>query len=168
MISSILQREFLTSSSVTNIVWTPCENILFENFIKEACHPCNLISLSETYYGMNDISIIICNNRLTHLDQSIGLAKFFYCPLLIIDHAPKSDIITNKISLDIPIQPLYQIAVSRDIYASWNKIQNAILEYDVHNNQTKGVWKNLIFQLCKSNMVIKDEQIVENEKTETK
>lgn len=165
MISSILQREFLTVSSTINMVWTPCENLLFERFIKSACNPCNLVALSETYYGMNDISIVVCNNRLTHLDQSISLAKFFYCPLIIIDHSIKSDIISNKISVDLPIEPFYQIALSKEIYISWNKIQNSVLEYDINNEQTKSIWKNLIFQLCKSNMVIKDEQITENEKT---
>lgn len=162
MISSILQREFLTIGSTTNIAWTPCDNILFEMFIKEACKPCNIVSLTETYYGMNDISIVICNNRLTHLDKSIELAKFFFCPLVIVDHINKSDMITNKIENDIPIEPVYQIATSKEIFLSWNKIQNTILEYDIDNTQSKNIWQNLLFQLCKSNLVVKDEQISQN------
>lgn len=164
MISSILQREFLTVNSTINIAWTPCDNILFESFIKDTCKPCNIVSLAETYYGMNDISIIICNNRLTHLDRAIDLCKFFFCPLIIVDHSYKSDMITNKIDNDIPIEPIYQIATSKDIFLSWNKIQNAIMEYDINNTQSKNVWKNLIYQLCKSNLVVKDEQITKTEK----
>lgn len=164
MISSILQREFLTTNSTINIAWTPCDNIFFETFIKEACKPCNIITLTETYYGMNDVSVVICNNRLSHLDKSIELAKFLFCPLIIVDHFNKSDIITNKIDTDIPIEPIYQIATSKEIFFSWNKIQNSVMEYDINNNQAKNIWKNLIFQLCKSNMVIKDEQIIEDQK----
>lgn len=165
MISSILQREFLTISSTINIGWTPCDDHMFEYFIKDSCKPCNIISLAETYYGMNDVSLIVCNNRLTHLDKSIELSKFFFCPLLIVDHTTKSDMITNKVDNDIPIDPIYQVAVSKEIFLSWNKIQNSILEFDIHNTQSKNVWKNLIFQLCKSNMVIKDEQITQVQKT---
>ncbi len=164
MISSVLQREFLTLRSVFNIVWTPCENTSFELFIKEACRPCNLITLTETYYGLNDVSVIICNNRLTHFDRAVELAKFSFCPLIIVDHDRKSDIITNKIDNNISIDPIYQIAVSKDIFLSWNKIHNATMEYNINSQQSKNIWKNLIFQLCKSQMVIKDEQITENEK----
>lgn len=164
MISSILQREFITPDSVLNIAWTPCEDIIFERFIKEACHPCNIISLTETYYGMNDISIIICNNRLTHLDKSIELAKFFSCPLLILDHSLKSEMISNNIDCSIPIEPAYQVALSKEINLSWNKIHNTVLVYNIHNKHSKEVWKNLIFQLSKSNMVVKDEQIISQNK----
>lgn len=162
MISSVLQREFLTIDSTTNIAWTPCDNIIFDTFIKEACRPCNIISLTETYYGMNDISIVICNNRLTHLDKSIELAKFFCCPLVIVDHINKSNMITNKIENNIPIEPVYQIATSKEIFLSWNKIQNTILDYDIHNQKIKNIWQNLLFQLSKSNLVVKDEQINQN------
>jgi len=164
MISSVLQREFLTLKSVFNIAWTPCENTSFELFIKEACNPCNLIHLTETYYGLNDISIIICNNRLTHFDRAVELAKFAFCPLIIVDHTRKSDIITNKLDNTIPLEPIYQIAISKDIFLSWNKIQNTTMPYDINNQQSKNIWKNLIFQLCKSQMVIKDEQVTENQK----
>lgn len=158
MISSIIQREFLNTKSTLNIVWTPCENILFQNFILSACDPCNIINLDDTYYGMNDISIIICNNRITHLDKCVELAKFLFAPLLVIDHDIKSSIINNEINTDLEIDPIYYVAVSKDIYLSWNKIQNVILEYDIDNQQNKNIWKNLIFQLSKSLVVIKDDK----------
>lgn len=162
MISSVIQKEFLKVDSVINIAWTPCESVVFESFIKETCRPCNIISLTETYYGMNDISIVVCNNRLTHLDQSIEIAKFFFCPLLVIDHNNKSHMVADDIKNDIPIEPVYQIATSNSIFTSWGKIQNSVLEYDIQKPQSKNTWKNLIFQLCKSNMVVRDEQIKEN------
>lgn len=162
MISSIIQREFLSVESKLNIAWTPCDDLVFEQFIKAACDPCSLVSLTSTYYGMNDISLIICNNRLTHLDKSIELAKFFFCPLLIVDHSTKPSMIGNKIDDDIFIDPVYQIAVSKEIYSSWNKVHNAVMEYSINDDQQKNVWRNLIFQLCKSCMVVKDEQIIKN------
>lgn len=163
MISSILQREFMSVSSTMNIAWTVCEHPVFRKFIETTCKPCNIIDLDQTYYGLNDVSLIICNNRLTHIDKSIALAKFLLCPLLIIDHSEKSSIVNNVIT-NIPIEPVYQIATTKNIYISWNKIQNSIMEYDVNNNTHRKIWKNLIFQLCKSNMVIKDEQIIQANK----
>jgi len=160
MISSILEREFLTLDSTINIAWTPCEDSLFERFIKEACHPCNIISLTETYYGINEIAVIFCNNRLTHLDKSMELAKFFSCPLIIVDHNIKSEMISNNLDISMPIQPVYQIALSKEISMSWNKIHDNVLVYNILNQHSKDVWKNLIFQLSKSNMVVKDEQII--------
>lgn len=164
MISSILEREFLTTESILNIAWTPCDNIVFELFIKDTCKPCNLISLTETYYGMNDIAIIFCNNRLTHLDKSIELARFFSCPLMVIDHNTKPEMVSNNIDSTMFIDPVYQIATSKEIHLSWNKIHNSILEYNINNQQSKNIWKNLIFQLSKSNMVVKDEQIITKNK----
>lgn len=160
MISSIIQREFMGVTSITNIAWTPCEDSLFKKFIKKSCSPCNILELEETYYGLNDISIVICNNRVTHIDKAIALAKFLLCPLLIIDHSPRSNIITKEANMDIPISPVYQIAISKNIHSSWNKIQNTVMEYDINKPEYIKIWKNLIFQLCKSNMVVKDEQII--------
>lgn len=160
MISSILERELLTVDSTINIAWTPCEDGLFEKFIKETCKPCNIISLTETYYGMNDISIIFCNNRLTHLDKSIELAKFFLCPIIIVDHAAKSELITNNVDMNILIKPIYQIAISTDISLSWNRIHDNVLQYSLSNQELKNKWKNLIFHLCKSHTVVKDDQII--------
>ena len=160
MISSIIEREFLTPESTFNIAWTPCENMLFETFIKTACKPCNLITLTETYYGMNEISIVFCNNRLTHLDKSIELARFFSCPIIVVDHEIKSHMISNNIDSNIYIEPFYQIATTKEIHMSWNKIHNSVLEYNANSEQSKNIWKNLVFQLSKSNMVVKDEQII--------
>lgn len=164
MISSILQRELIEINSVLNIVWTPCEYAQFHDFITSACSPCNIINLDDTYHGMNDVSIIICNNRLTHLDKAVELSKFFLSPLLIIDHDTKPSIVNNELGLDIPISPAYHIATSKNIYSSWNNIQNTVLEYNTNNDQSKNIWKNLIFQLCKSLVVIKDDQNIKQEK----
>lgn len=158
MISSILQREFSDTKSVLNIVWTPCEDIMFQKFIMSACAPCNIINLDDTYYGMNDISIILCNNRIMHMDKAIELSKFLFSPLLIIDHDIKSNIINNEIDTDLEIDPVYNVALSKEIYLSWNKIQNIVLQYEPNNQQNKNVWRNLIFQLSKSLVVIKDDK----------
>jgi hypothetical protein len=154
MISSIVHREFAEIGDIINIAWTPCDDILFTEFIKNVCSPCNLIDLYQTYYGMSDITLILCNNRLTHLDRAIELAKFLCCPILIVDHDIKSNNIKDEINTNFIIQQVYSVALSEEISLSWGKIHNNILSFNIMDSKNKEIWRNLIFQLSKSNITI--------------
>jgi hypothetical protein len=157
MISNIITKEFHNINSLTNILWTPVESVYFTEFIKRSCDPCSLIDFDKTYYGINDVSIVVCNNRIIYLEKCIDLAKFFHCPLLIIDHDIKSNLISENFVVDIPFDPVFQIALSKDIHFSWGKTHNLILNTgDTTENIEK--WKNLFFQLIKSRFVIKEDK----------
>lgn len=163
MIPSIIKREFASINSQTNIVWTKCEDDRFVNFIDKACDPCFIIDFENTYFGLYDPSVIICNNRLVYLDKCMSLCRFFHCPLIIVDHDTKPDIVSNKIDTTFDISPVIQIAVSQEVNISWNRIHNYVLDY---NASTINTWKNLIYNLCKQKFIIQD--IVSASKNENK
>lgn len=156
MISNLIDREFHSINSPTNILWTQPESLYFTDFIRSACFPCSLIDFDKTYYGNNSISLVVCNNRLVYLDKCVELARFFHVPLLIIDHSIKSSIISENFVLDVSFEPVYQLAISKDIFLSWGKIHNLILEYNSDKN-TMEKWKNIVFQLIKTRFLIKED-----------
>jgi hypothetical protein len=104
--------------------------------------------------------MIICNNRIADLGKSINLAKFFHIPLVIIDSETKSELISNKIDNSFDFSPVIQIALSQDIYFSWNKIQNYIMNID---EKSKDQWKNMIYSLCKERFQIQQIKVDKNE-----
>lgn len=163
MISNIINREFYSINKPISILWTPSESIYFADFIRLVCNPCALVDFDKTFYGTNDIYLIVCNNRLVYLEKCIELAKFFHSPLLIVDHSAKTSMVSSEFRIEIPFQPVYNIALSKDIYFSWNKIHDMIIEYS-DNKNTVEKWKNIIYQLIKSKFVMKDNQYVKNQK----
>lgn len=156
MISNIIKKELLDIHSTINIVSSKIDNIFFKKFLKEACSPCTITELEESYYAKYDPSIIVCNNRLTYMDKCIELAKFFHCPLLVVDHEEKSDLIVNKYTSNFDIYPVYQVAISNKIHISWNRIQNGVFPYVVGDNNSMSKWKNLILNMCKEHFLVMD------------
>lgn len=154
MISSIIKKQFIDIKSPISIIWTKTDSSIFYEFINEACRPCDILNFDSTYYGNNEPSIVICNNRLTNLEKCISLSKFYHCPLLIIDHELKSNIVMNNFDTKFDISPVYQVAVSNSIYLSWNKIQNIVIPYNGNDDMLKNKWKNLIFSLIKENFKV--------------
>jgi hypothetical protein len=159
IISSIVKRLYNSIDSYKNIVWTTCDDSLFNNFIKKACDPCSLINFDNTYYGFNDIDLIICNNRIIYLDKCIELAYYLHCPLLIVDHLPKSSMINNSHNIEYAFEPIHQIAVSKQICDSWGGIHDRIMDYNIDNLKSLETWKNLVFQLSILNFKIKTIEI---------
>lgn len=158
MISTIIHKEFLETTKIVNIAWTQGAGSVFTDFIKECCSPCNLIEFDQTYYGMYDINLIVCNDRSKYLEKCVSLAQFLHCPILIVDHEQKLDS-TNIFNLDnTNIQPIYSVATSDDIYVSWNKIQNNVLSYDMFDATNHKIWNNLILQLAKTTIKIKEDE----------
>lgn len=160
MISSIINKQFSDYDSCLNVLWTPCDYQIFKTFIKESCQPCNLLDFDSTYYGFNDISVILCNNRITHLDKCLELAYFLHCPLLVVDHDKKPSAISNKTENIFSIYPVHQIAINTTVYLSWDKIHDSIQTYDIQDPKTKTSWKNLIFQISKIPMIIKNSEVL--------
>lgn len=154
--SAIINRVFATIDSKKSIVWTPCENSTFENFIRQAASPCSILDFDNTYFGFNNIDLIVCNNRISYLEKCIDLAYFLHCSVLIVDHDLKPPIISNNIEHEFNISPVYQIALNEDIHKSWSRIHNIVLDYNINNPSNIESWRNLIFQLTISNFTILD------------
>ena len=143
-----------------NILFSRLENRYLINYIKGLFSHCNIIDTESTYYGNMNPDMIICNNRIADLGKSINLAKFFHIPLVIIDSETKSELISNKIDNSFDFSPVIQIALSQDIYFSWNKIQNYIMNID---EKSKDQWKNMIYSLCKERFQIQQIKVDKNE-----
>jgi hypothetical protein len=146
MISTIIHKEFIDIDSPINIACSKIDNIYFEKYLHKIFSSSNIYTFDNTYYGNMEPSCIVCNNRISHLEKSIDLSKYFHCPLLIIDHEIKSDLITNKISHGFTISPVIQVALSKDIFLSWDRVHDYTLGLDT-NDIPK--WKNIIYSLCK-------------------
>ena len=154
ILSSILHRESLTDSGTINILWTPTDNSSFKNFISDCFVSVNFYEFDHTYFGFADIDVIVCNNRITHLEKCIELAKYLHCPLLIIDH----DFRPSNITIDnnpIPISSVEQISLNKGIQFSWKNTSNKILSYDITKTTSKEEWKDVIYSLIKSVSIIK-------------
>ena len=156
MIANIINKETITIDPAINICMSRYENTYCKNYFKEIFPKSFVTDFEDSYYGNMEPTIIICNNRLTHLEKSIELAKFFHAPLIIIDHDTKPELVTNKTNSEFLISPVSQIALSKDIYFSWNKIHDDIVDLTIEN---KPKWKNIIYNMCKQNFKIKINKI---------
>lgn len=146
MIYNIIQKEFININSSVNIASSKIDDTYFNRYLKNIYPESIVYSFDSTYYGNMEPSIVICNDRVSDLERSIDLCKYFHCPLLIVDHKLKSDLITNKISNEFIISPIVQVALSKNIHLSWNRIHDYVLELDDSNIPK---WKNIIYNLCK-------------------
>ena len=148
------------------IVWTPCEAPDFKGFIKSGCGA-TMVDLNSTYFGFNNISLVICNNRITHLDQSVELSRFLSCPLLVVDHSVAPSMLNTEYNNDFPVGPVYQVAISNTIYLSWNKIQNIVLDYNPQDDKNIEEWKTLIIKLSKTNIHMTQREDLQYENART-
>jgi len=112
--------------------------------------------MDNTYYGNIDIGLVICNNRLLYFDKCVNWCKQFHCPLLIIDHDIKSRLINDSVITNTEFEPVLQIALSDDIYISWDKIHDAILDVNASPSNIKK-WKEAVLYLLKSNFILKED-----------
>jgi len=153
MISTIINRELFSFEEKINILLSRSEDSYVTSYIKNLFKNSNIVFFDNTYYGQFQPDIVICTNRIIDLSQSINLCKFFHVPLLIIDIHPKSDLITNKIDNSFEFYPIVQIAISEEVYFSWNKIQDYIVAVGTENKEQ---WKNIIYNMCKETFKIKN------------
>lgn len=152
MISTLIERELSTIDSPMNIAFSKVDDSAVVKYFQQILNNSKLINFNDTYYGNLDPQMVICNDRISHLDTSIDICKYFHCPLLIIDHNIKSNLITNKIENLYDIKPVVQIALSDNIYLSWNKIHDYVIPI---SDSTIKKWHNIIYNLSKQTFHIK-------------
>jgi hypothetical protein len=151
MISSIINKETLTFYKEMNILFSRIEDKKLFDYIKKIDNNINIENFENTLFGFSEPNILICNNRILDIEKSMNLCKFFHIPMLIIDTDLKPQIVNNKIDNLFDFYPVIQIAVSNDIYYSWNKIHDFIIPLD---NASKESWKNLMYSVCKEKFLI--------------
>lgn len=156
IISSILHRELLKSGDPIHILWTPTDNTLFRNFIEKCLGNPVFFEFDNTYLGLASIDIIICNSRISHLEKSIESAKYFHCPILIVDHEPKSSNISVS-SKDIPTTAVAKIAINDMIAASWQDKYDKVLQYEPATQENIREWNTVINDLIRSIVKVKED-----------
>ena len=149
MISSLIDRKIKTNNKKLNIIYTKCDDKFFKYFIEQNVSH-SLLDFDDTYYGYFNPHIVLCNNRVLYLDKCIDLAKFFHVPLIIVDHETKPRMLSEDVSYSFDIHPVIQIALSEEIFLSWNKIHDYILpitESDIKNWKT--VFEEISYDIFK-------------------
>jgi hypothetical protein len=159
MISNIINKEFLEFKDNINILSSRPENQNIILYIKKIIKNCSIINFDNTYYANLEPHIVICNNRIMDLDKCIDIAKFFHIPLIVIDTEKKSNLVTNKIDTIFEFDPVIQIAVSKEIYFSWNKIHDYVIYLD---SKSENQWQNIIYNLCKQTFKLKSNRNITN------
>lgn len=149
ILASILHRELRAINEPINILWTPTDNVLFREFIKKCLGP-NLLEFDNTYLGNYPIDIIICNNRISHLDKCVESAKYFHCPILVVDHEPKPISINIDPKQKIMIEPVLKIAINKQVSDSWGSTCDKIISYDCTKKDSIEQWHSLVLDLIKS------------------
>lgn len=158
MISNIINKEiFRATNSGLDILWTNPDSEYFTNFITEAWSPCVLVDFEKTFYGVYNIGLVVCNNRLIYLERCLELAKFFHSPLIIVDHFVKSDMINSEFNMESLFDPIYQVATSKEIFTSWNNIHTHVAPYK-NDNKSMESWQNILTKIISCNFVIREEK----------
>ena len=152
MISNLINKEFLEFTDSINILSSRPENQNIILYIKKTIKNCYIINFDNTYYGNMEPNIVMCNNRVMDLEKCIDVAEFFHIPLIIVDTEKKSPLITNKIDTTFEFEPVTQIAISKEIYFSWNKIHDYVIYLDA---KSETQWQNIIYNLCKQTFKLK-------------
>lgn len=149
IISSIIKRYSNTYESPLNIIMTHCEDRHFDFFIKNIVQPKgNILDLEDSLFGHILPDMIICNNKINHLEKCGNLAYFFHCPILIIDHDTKPSFIEKDI-IEYQSNSIYSVAINNQVYNSWGKNHNLVLGYDQSNKSIIEQWRNLLYSISK-------------------
>ena len=143
-ITGILNRENITEETPLNIVWTPADNLRFEQMIRDVGY--NILSFDQLYFGSNSPHVILCNNKIMYYEKCKNLSIQFHIPVLMIDHNTKPPSVSDeKLSYDFPTSK--SIAMSQDIANSWGTRQHydSIIDQPEHI-YNKDIWRKFIFQ----------------------
>jgi hypothetical protein len=163
MISSIINREILTFDKKTRILFSRVEDSRVIKYFRLYFGIEKEINLESTIYGNNEPDILICNNRILDLEKSINISKFFHIPMIILDLETKPDMISNKIDNIFDFSPVIQVAISDEVYYSWNKIQDFVIPL---SESFVDQWRNLMYSMCKEKFLIGDSIIKYGKNTE--
>ena len=144
-ITGILMRELLTPEDRLNIVWTPVDNAVFENKIKNLNH--KLLSFNHLYFGYESPHLIVCNNKIIYREKCKNISIQFHIPILMIDHYEKPPNITEENEeIDSYGMPCcYKVAMSEKISESWSSTK-----YEKIINKSEDVdWNNILYNTSK-------------------
>lgn len=142
MIDSLLLREL----DRIKVLWIPSNNTKFEDLFSELGY--DMFNIEQLFLGHCCPNLVITNNRFSYIDDIVNICNKYLANLVIIDHDKKTDIINIDKSL-LKVQKIanvLQVAMGHDIYNSWDKIQDVIVEKGTIN---KTEFKNLIYQFAK-------------------
>lgn len=148
IIGSLLAREFLSFNDKLNIIFLPADNPNFVMFIDKLNH--KILEIKDLYYGSFIPNILLCNNKIFQYQQALDLSIRYHIPILIIDHHKKNPMLDEKkIQVIDDLPSSYSIALNNDIYVSWDKIHNQVLDFNINDNDSLEIWNNLLHNIAK-------------------
>ena len=154
MISNIINKDYLTIDHRINIVYTKNKNIAFNDFIKNLFIDSALIDFNETFYGINNPNIVICNDIIEdNLLKCAEICKYFHIPLILIFNNPND---YKTIDADINFSPFVIVSLSNTNNKILLKKYDHIMKFDAYNKKNIFQWKNLILSLCKTTFILKE------------
>lgn len=149
IISSIIKRYSNTFESPLNVIMSHCDNRNFEYFLAQTLpKTSNLLTLEDSLFGNTFPDLIVCNNKINHLEKCGNLSYFFHCPILIIDHDVKPSFIDKDV-IEYQSSSIYSVAINQNVYNSWGQKHNLIMNFDLKNNNSIEQWRNLLYQITK-------------------
>jgi hypothetical protein len=158
LISSIIKRYTNTYDTPLNVIMGSCENKSFDFFLRKfVIGNGNLLSFEDSLFGHLSLDLIICNNKITQLEKCMDLAYFFHCPVLVIDHETKPSFLSQDI-ISFQSNSIFLIAINNEIYNSWNRMHNLVLNFNHKDNENIEKWKNLLYQITKIPFNMKDKK----------
>jgi hypothetical protein len=126
-----------------------CDDRKFEYFLKHALpEGSNLLTLEDSLFGNTFPDIIVCNNKINHLEKCGNLSYFFHCPILIVDHDTKPSFIDKDI-IEYQSNSIYSVAINHNVYNSWGQKHNLVMHFDLKNPNNIDQWRNLLYQITK-------------------
>ena len=164
LMSSIIKRVLNTRESPLNIIMSHSEDSAFLLFLQEivSIKGTKILSVSDSLMANTPIDLIICNSRITQFDKCFAVSNFFQCPMIIIDHTLPSHLIDPKAKMERAIFPhLIHVARSKEIYDSWGKYHDLVLDYEFNNEKNTNEWRDLIYKTSKINFQTSDSLGVE-------
>lgn len=148
IVSSILNRENIDHNTSLNIIWTPIDNKYFTKFIEQTQN--TIIDINDIYFGDIYPHLILCNDKVMFYDKVKDLSIRCHLPILVIDHSTKKNIFDQEKLLSINDLPCsHHIAINDDIYRSWGKYHDQVLDYNINNNESILIWNNLLYHVSK-------------------
>ena len=85
---------------------------------------------------------------------------------MVIDHDIKPKFIDKDI-IEYQSDCIYSIAINNQIYDSWRQQHNAVLGFDITNQDSIDLWKNLLYQISKTPFSLKEKEYQKEESHES-
>ena len=151
MISTILAKETLDDEAKLNIVWTPCDNHAFVQYVQNMGH--SIYQYEHLYFGNVCPNLIICNNKMYSHQQVKTISLNYHLPVLVVDHKSRDDSIDLQSALKNidNFNCYYKIALNKQIFESWGSVHDQILGI---NDNNISEWNKILYNLAKRNFIL--------------